>query len=241
MLAMEVQVHESKDNSKYGMVGAIYDALPPLEAVQKPIGEWNRYTITCKGSKVQVIFNGKLVIDADLDNWPEKGKNPDGTPNKFQAALKDFARKGCHRLPSASKACTARRKLRSTIGTLRSRPSINLAWVVFLLCGLGFCRSQCRQLGSTAFPFKEGCHHNGEPHHNKAPMRQAQHHRPWEPLSHEEAAKWLRHATCSGTEVVLLMENVPRPRHRRLIPKEGGAIRVGATEVLVTPRKLNPR
>jgi len=58
------------------------------------VGEWNRYTITCKGSKVTVVLNGETVIDADLDNWPEVKKNPDGTPNKFPKALKDFARKG---------------------------------------------------------------------------------------------------------------------------------------------------
>ena len=51
--ALEIQVHDSTDGSKYGM-----------------------------------------VIHADLNEWPEKGKNPDGTPNKFPKALKDFARKG---------------------------------------------------------------------------------------------------------------------------------------------------
>ncbi|MFT5109125.1 MAG: hypothetical protein ACI9UA_004772 [Pseudoalteromonas tetraodonis] len=92
--ALEIQVHENKDGSKYGMVGAIYDALPPAEKVQKAIGEWNRFTITCKGSKLQLIFNGKLVLDADLDDWSEKGKNPDGTKNKFPKALKDYAQLG---------------------------------------------------------------------------------------------------------------------------------------------------
>ncbi len=92
--ALEIQVHENADGSKYGMVGAIYDAMPPKKAMAKPVGEWNHYTITCKGSLVNVVFNGEEVIDADLNNWPEKGKNPDGTPNKFPKALKDFARKG---------------------------------------------------------------------------------------------------------------------------------------------------
>jgi hypothetical protein len=94
LAALEIQVHEKKDGSKYGMVGAIYDALPPSEKVAKPVGEWNRFTITCKGSLVKLIFNGKLVLDADLDKWPEKGKNPDGTKNKFPKALKDFSRIG---------------------------------------------------------------------------------------------------------------------------------------------------
>ncbi len=92
--ALEIQVHESKDGSKYGMVGAIYDALPPSESMAKPVGEWNHFTITCDGSQVMVVFNGKIVIDADLNDWPEKGKNPDGTPNKFPVALKDFSRIG---------------------------------------------------------------------------------------------------------------------------------------------------
>lgn len=92
--ALEIQVHDSTDGSKYGMVSAIYDAMPPTKNVAKAIGEWNRFTITCKGPSVKVLFNGELVIDANLDQWPEVKKNPDGTPNKFPVALKNFARKG---------------------------------------------------------------------------------------------------------------------------------------------------
>lgn len=92
--ALEIQVHDSADGSKYGMVAAIYDAMPPSKSMAKPVGEWNRFTITCKDSLVSVVFNGEEVIKADLNNWPEKGKNPDGTPNKFPVALKDYARSG---------------------------------------------------------------------------------------------------------------------------------------------------
>lgn len=94
LAALEIQVHESADGSKYGMLGAIYDAMPPVKNAAKPVGEWNRYTITCKGPQVTVVLNGETIIDANLDNWPETGKNPDGTPNKFKKALKDFARSG---------------------------------------------------------------------------------------------------------------------------------------------------
>jgi len=76
------------------MVGPIYDAMPPSKKMEKPAGEWNHYTITCKNSKVELVFNGEKVIDADLDKWSEAHKNPDGTPNKFKVALKDFSRKG---------------------------------------------------------------------------------------------------------------------------------------------------
>ncbi len=92
--ALEIQVHDSADGSKYGMVAAIYDAMPPSKSAAKPVGEWNRFTITCKGPLVTVLFNGEEVINANLDHWPEVKKNPDGTPNKFPVALKDFARQG---------------------------------------------------------------------------------------------------------------------------------------------------
>lgn len=92
--ALEIQVHDSTDGTKYGMVGAIYDAKPPSKNMSKPIGEWNHYTITCRDSKVTVVFNGETVIDVDLNDWSTPKMNPDGTPNKFPKALKDYARKG---------------------------------------------------------------------------------------------------------------------------------------------------
>jgi hypothetical protein len=92
--ALEIQVHDSTDGTKYGMVGAIYDAMPPAKSAAKPVGEWNHLTITCKDSEITVVLNTEEIIKADLNNWPEVQKNPDGTPNKFPVALKDYARKG---------------------------------------------------------------------------------------------------------------------------------------------------
>ena len=92
--ALEIQVHDSTDGSKYGMVGAIYDAKPPSKSMAKPVGEWNHFTITCQDSLITVIFNGEEVIHANLNDWTEAKKNPDGTPNKFPVALKDYERKG---------------------------------------------------------------------------------------------------------------------------------------------------
>ncbi len=92
--ALEIQVHAGTDGSKYGMVGALYDAKPPSKDAAKPVGEWNHFTITCQDSKVSLVFNGEKVLDVNLDDWNQARKNPDGTPNKFGKALKDFARKG---------------------------------------------------------------------------------------------------------------------------------------------------
>ena len=94
LAALEIQVHENQDGALYGMVGAIYNAQPPAKKMQKPVGEWNRFTITCNASKISLIFNGEEAWNIDLNNWPEPHKNPDGTQNKFAKALKDFARKG---------------------------------------------------------------------------------------------------------------------------------------------------
>lgn len=92
--ALEIQVHETTDGGRIGMVGAIYDAKAPSKSMGKPAGEWNHFTITCKDSHVALIFNGEEVYDVDLNDWKEPRKNPDGTPNKFSKALKDYARKG---------------------------------------------------------------------------------------------------------------------------------------------------
>lgn len=94
LAALEVQVHENQDGAHYGMVGAIYNAQPPSKNMAKPVGEWNRFTITCNDSRVSLIFNGEEVWNVDLNDWKEPKKNPDGTPNKFAKALKDFSRNG---------------------------------------------------------------------------------------------------------------------------------------------------
>ncbi|MBI5690495.1 MAG: DUF1080 domain-containing protein [Verrucomicrobia bacterium] len=94
LAALEIQVHENQDGALYGMVGAIYNACPPAKAMAKPVGEWNRFTITCQDSRVSLIFNGEEVYNVDLNNWKEPRLNPDGTKNKFAKALKDFSRSG---------------------------------------------------------------------------------------------------------------------------------------------------
>jgi hypothetical protein len=37
--------------------------------VEKPVGEWNQYEITCKGDTIRLVINGQLVnegTDAEL-------------------------------------------------------------------------------------------------------------------------------------------------------------------------------
>jgi hypothetical protein len=94
---IEVQVSNSYGRKKItrgGTAGAIYDCLAPTKNVIKKAGQWNHYRITCQDNRISVVLNGQHVLDMDLDRWTEPRKNPDGTPNKYPRALKDFAREG---------------------------------------------------------------------------------------------------------------------------------------------------
>ncbi len=91
---IEVQIHETTDNSKYGSCGSIFDCMPASKNVAKKAGEWNHYTITCIDNKIYVVHNGIQIIDMDLNKWTEPHRNPDGTSNKFNTAYKNMPRKG---------------------------------------------------------------------------------------------------------------------------------------------------
>ena len=88
----EMQV--DRPNTKPGKhsVGALYDALAPCK--NAAVAGWNKVAITCRGSQVVIELNGERIVEADLDQWNQAGKNPDGTPNKYRNALKDFPREG---------------------------------------------------------------------------------------------------------------------------------------------------
>ena len=47
--------------------------------VKKP-GEWNHYTITCKGKKIWIVLNGELVNVCDMSLYTSAKINPDGSP-----------------------------------------------------------------------------------------------------------------------------------------------------------------
>lgn len=74
--------------------GALYDLLEPAFNTMKPAGEWNRVVITCRDSLITFELNGTKIIDVNVNDWDTPHKNPDGTENKFNLALKDFPREG---------------------------------------------------------------------------------------------------------------------------------------------------
>jgi hypothetical protein len=92
---IEIQVASSAPGRPLGKgsIGGIYDLVAPTANPLKP-DDWNRYTITCQGSKISVVLNGQPVSEANLDQWTEAKKSPDGTANKFDKPLREFARTG---------------------------------------------------------------------------------------------------------------------------------------------------
>ena len=90
----EIQVASHGLYSGNHIVGSLYDAKSPSESAGKPDGEWNQMKITCVGPNIQVVLNGKNVLNANLDKWTTPKLNPDGTKNKFKTALKKLPRTG---------------------------------------------------------------------------------------------------------------------------------------------------
>lgn len=92
----EMQVLDSAGKTEVDKhdCGALYDALAPSANPMKPAMQWNTVNIICKGSMVMIALNGKRVIVANLDRWTQAHKNPDGTDNKYDKALCEWARAG---------------------------------------------------------------------------------------------------------------------------------------------------
>ncbi len=90
---LEIQVYTPAARPSRGSCGALYDAVAPTKEASKK-GQWNRAVITAQGSRITVVMNGEPIVDADLDRWTEPHKNPDGSKNKYNKALKDFPREG---------------------------------------------------------------------------------------------------------------------------------------------------
>ncbi len=59
--------------------GAIFGHLAPTKSMVKKPGEWNRFTITCRGKNIDVMLNGEKVTSMDMGLWTSAKTNPDGT------------------------------------------------------------------------------------------------------------------------------------------------------------------
>ena len=59
--------------------GAIFGHLAPTKSAVKKPGEWNRYTVTCRGPMITVVLNGEQVTEMDMRKWTSAKTNPDGS------------------------------------------------------------------------------------------------------------------------------------------------------------------
>ena len=69
--AMEIQVVDSgvyyRDSSRPNQrTGSVYDEIAPSKEAVKPVGEWDSWKITAKGSRVTIVLNGEKIIDVDM-------------------------------------------------------------------------------------------------------------------------------------------------------------------------------
>jgi hypothetical protein len=74
---MEIQILDDdapihKGIRDWQRTGSIYGVVPSSSQPNKPLGQWNSYRIVCKGSKVTVELNGKVIVDANLDDYKAK-------------------------------------------------------------------------------------------------------------------------------------------------------------------------
>ncbi|MFW5998721.1 MAG: 3-keto-disaccharide hydrolase [Bacillota bacterium] len=74
--------------------GGLYDMVAPSEIACNPPGKWNNMKIKAEGSDIIVEHNGVRIVEVNINEWDEPGKNPDGSENKFANAWKDMPREG---------------------------------------------------------------------------------------------------------------------------------------------------
>jgi hypothetical protein len=71
---MEIQVIDDEGPSYKGKLkewqyhGSIYNVVPAKSGSLKPVGEWNVEEITAKGRQITIKVNGKVIVDANLDD-----------------------------------------------------------------------------------------------------------------------------------------------------------------------------
>ena len=74
--------------------GAVYDVQAPTRNTCNPAGDWNHMILYAMENIIRVTLNGEQIIDMDLSRWTTPGRNPDGTPNKFNRAYCEMTESG---------------------------------------------------------------------------------------------------------------------------------------------------
>lgn len=71
---MEIQILDDKAEKHQGLkpaqyTGGIYLQAPAVQGAAKPVGQWNSFTITCRGPLVVIVLNGREVLRANLNDY----------------------------------------------------------------------------------------------------------------------------------------------------------------------------
>jgi hypothetical protein len=85
------------------LTGGLYRAVAPEKQVYRPT-EWNRYEITCRGSRLQVVLNGERILDVDLAAQTARVKRHNGEdapplrdrPRRGHIGFQELSREGAH-------------------------------------------------------------------------------------------------------------------------------------------------
>ena len=82
--SVEIQIADdySKQWSKAAptwQCAAIFGRKPATNKSLKPAGEWNHFTITCKGKMISIVLNGTLVNECNMNDFTSSKVNPDGS------------------------------------------------------------------------------------------------------------------------------------------------------------------
>jgi hypothetical protein len=99
--SVEIQIADdySKQWSKAAptwQCAAIFGRKPATNKSLKPAGEWNHFTITCKGKMISIVLNGTLVNECNMDDFTSSKVNPDGSnvPSWLKNPMSKLALRG---------------------------------------------------------------------------------------------------------------------------------------------------
>jgi hypothetical protein len=76
----EIQILDTHGKKNPGAhdCGGVIGAAAPSKNMARPAGEWNRYVITCQGTRLKVEFNGEQVVDLELDKSRLRNRPAEG-------------------------------------------------------------------------------------------------------------------------------------------------------------------